>query len=141
MRVSSFSFSWERHQSHLPRVPSRRRVSIVPELDWLPQEFLRPALLIGETEAANGLKSQSSASGGHTKKVDGLSLRKQGAWGSLGKVSAGVLAAWRGVVPSDCRMLNLRVNKEKVLLHWYGTFCRAPASVDLGVYCTLSAIP
>ena len=112
MAVSSFSFSWERHQSHLPPVPSRRRVNIVPELGWLPHECLRLALLICETEAATGLESQSSASGGHTEKVDGLSLRKLGAWGSLGKVSAGVLAEWRGVAPSDCRMLNLRVIRE-----------------------------
>lgn len=133
-------FSWERHQSHLPPVSSRRRVNIVPEMGWLPHEFRRLALFIRETEGTNGLEGQSFASGGRTKKVDGLSLRQLRAWGRLGKVSAGVVAEWRGVVPSDCRVLNLRVKRKSTptptvplveTTNWYGTFSRAPTSANL----------
>lgn len=41
-----------------------------------------------ENGVTDNLEAQSFASGGHTKKVDGLSLRKLGAWGSFQLVSS-----------------------------------------------------
>ena len=113
MAGSSFSFHEERHQSHFPL--SSPAAGSVEYLNWafLIHELLRLALLILETGLTGSHETRKIASGGHLKSVDGLSLRKLGAWGSLGKLSAGVFAEWRGVVPSDCRMLNLRVHERR----------------------------
>ena len=93
MAVSSFSFPQERHQSHLPLF-SPAAGSIVPELCWLPQEYLRHALCICENGVRNSLETQTFASGGHMKKDDGLSLRKLG---SLRKVEEAFSWCQRGV--------------------------------------------
>ena len=95
-----------------PPVLSRRRVNIVPELGWLPQDFLRLALLMCESGVTKRLETQTFASGGHTKKVDGLSLRKLG---SLRKLEEAFSWCLRGVARGGSVRLpnvNLRVDRK-----------------------------
>ena len=118
-----------------PPVLSRCRVNTVPELGWLPQEFLRLALLMCESGVTNRLETQNFASGGHKKKVDGLSLRKLG---SLRKLEEAFSWCLRGVARGGSVRLpnvNLRVDRRNTQKYfsrkkdWGGTFSRAPASV------------
>ena len=94
MAGSSFSFHEERHQSHLPL--SSPAAGSVEYLNWgfLIHELLRLALLILEIGLTDSQETQKIACGGHLKSVDGLSLRKLGAWGSFQLVSSRSGAGW-----------------------------------------------
>ena len=99
-----------------PPVLSRRRVNIVSELGLLSHKNSEACIAMWEIGLTNSLESQGVVSDGHTKKVDGLSLRKL--W-SLRKLEEAFSWCLRGVGAEWFRPLpnvNLRVDGKITVL-------------------------